>query len=254
MPNLTKQDIITTIQVGQPVSIIRYGDGESIVLNSTEGLQQMELASTAVIKRQTGYDPTMVEVKAIRQNLIDAYTGADIIGIPMHVHKTSKHWTNAKSVLDANVPLHSEQYCDIDVAYQMLEEDGYHQILQNRRVLNYISCRNLDEGFQQRYNIHTVNRYEIAPEMKFTSGYDGFRHYPTQFNRVQRWMDVVGADEGKLLLVGAGVIGKIYCNWWRDRGGVAFDIGGVMDIFAGKVTRGPERGLDKDEVNPVYKL
>ena len=36
------------------------------------------------------------------------------------------------------------------------------------------------------------------------------------------WMDVMQQQApGSLLLVGAGVIGKIYCNWWKDRGGVA---------------------------------
>ncbi len=85
------------------------------------------------------------------------------------------------------------------------------------------------------------------------SGYEGDRHYPTQFNRIPRWMDVQAENyPGSLLLVGAGVIGKIYCNWWRDRGGVAFDVGGCMDCWAGKLTRGPERGLDKEDL--TYKL
>jgi UDP-N-acetyl-D-mannosaminuronic acid transferase (WecB/TagA/CpsF family) len=87
------------------------------------------------------------------------------------------------------------------------------------------------------------------------SGYEGDEHFPTQFNRIPRWMTVQLENfPGSLLLVGAGVVGKIYCNWWRDLGGVAFDVGGCMDIFAGKVTRGPDRGLDKDDPNPIHKL
>ena len=98
-----------------------------------------------------------------------------------------------------------------------------------------------------------VNKYTIAPEAKFTSGYEGPLHYPEQFNRIHRWMTVQLENfPGSLLLVGAGVIGKIYCNWMRDRGGVAFDIGAVMDLWAGFSTRGPNRGLNvKDE---SYKL
>jgi UDP-N-acetyl-D-mannosaminuronic acid transferase (WecB/TagA/CpsF family) len=59
---------------------------------------------------------------------------------------------------------------------------------------------------------------------------------------------------GSLLFVGAGIFGKIYCNWWRDRGGVAMDVGGVMDIWSGKITRGPDKGLDKDDPDTRYKL
>jgi hypothetical protein len=113
----------------------------------------------------------------------------------------------------------------------------------------------LDEGFKRKWNIGTVNKFTIAPEAKWTSGYQGDIHYPTQFNKIPRWMDVVSKDWPKsILLVGAGVIGKIYCNWWRDRGGIAMDVGGVMDIWYGKVTRGPEKVLDTDDPNTTYKL
>ena len=248
---LTRSEVIERLLENTPVSIVRYGDGESIILNALSSVQAMDLASNAVLRRQMGYDPTIEQLKAIRVNLIEAYSHCDVIGLPMHKHKTDKHWRAAAGVLKENVPGCTEITCDIDVAYQMLQDDSYNKLLQNRRVLNYISCRDLDAGFHEKWNIRTVNKLLIAPEAKFTSGYEGEVHYPNQFNKVQRWMDVVGA-EGNLLFVGAGVIGKIYCNWWRDRGGIAMDVGGVMDCWAGKVTRGPERGLDKEDL--TYKL
>jgi hypothetical protein len=252
---LTKEQVISKLLENKPISIIRGGDGEGIVLNALTNINTLELASTAVIKRQLGFDPSLQQVKEIRQNLIDAYTHADIIGIPAHKQQTSGHWTKVLDILNENVPGHTTTYCDIDLAYQMLSDNSYDQLLQNRHVLNYISCRDLDEGFKRKWNIKTVNKYTIAPEKKFVSGYEGDEHFPTQFNRIPRWMDVQAENfPGSLLFVGAGVVGKIYCNWWRDRGGVAFDFGGVADIFFGKVTRGPDRGLDKDDPNPIHKL
>jgi hypothetical protein len=58
--------------------------------------------------------------------------------------------------------------------------------------------------------------------------------------------------DGNICLVGAGFIGKIYVNWFKERGGVAMDIGAVMDLWAGKATRGPLRGTDAE--NLTYKL
>ena len=50
----------------------------------------------------------------------------------------------------------------------------------------------------------------------------------------------------------AGVIGKIYTNWMRDRGGVAIDIGAAVDLWAGRATRGEKRGLNA--IDETYKL
>lgn len=251
---LTKEQVLERLLQPEPVSIVRCGDGEKIVLNSLSSVNALELCSQAVMHRQLGYHPSVNDIKEVRQNLIDAYTNADIIGIPNHKQKTDRHWGEVLAVLKHNAPDNKGAYCDIDVAYHLLDS-GYDELLQGRKVLNYISCRNLDDGFKRKWGIEVVNKYTLQPEMKFTSGYEGDPHYPTQFNRVPRWMDVVAKDwPGSLLLVGAGVIGKVYCNWWRDRGGIAFDFGGVADIFAGKVTRGPGRGLDVDDTDTKYKL
>jgi len=250
----TKEQIIQQIQTGQPISIVRAGDGEGIILNAIESVSALKLATEAVLYRQLGFHPTVPQIEAIRQNLIDTYNNCDVIGVPMHKQDVGKHWKKVEGILYDNCTAAIlKPKCDIDLAYQMLDDNSYDRILQNRRVLNYVSCRDLDEGFKNKWNIGTVNKYTIAPEAKFTSGYDGEVHYPTQFNKIQRWMDVQAQNfPGSLMFIGAGVIGKIYCNWWRDRGGIAMDVGGVMDCWAGRVTRGPERGLDKEDL--THKL
>lgn len=242
---LTTDQILSRLQEEKPLSIIRIGDGEGMALNCSKNLETYKLFNEAVLKRQMGYYPPMDQVFDIRDNLIKAYSNCDIIGIPMHTQQTNAHWNNVKTILDENVSKHTENYCSIDVHYNFLNAGFFETLLQNKEVFNYISCRNIDKDLSRKFDIELINRYQIAPEAKFTSGYKGDNHYPDQFNKVQRWMDVVGA-KGKLLLVGAGVIGKIYCNWWRDRGGIAFDIGSVLDDWAGKITRGANRGLDTE--------
>lgn len=250
---LTSPAIIQRILSNVPVSIIRAGDGEGIVLNATNGYSELRTATDAVLKRQMGYAPTLEDVEAIRNNLIDAYNNCDIIGIPNHKQETSAAWHKVLDTVNRNCPDNKQVHCDIDIAYQWLDGTEYDDLLHNRRVLNYISCRDLEQGFKERFNIKHVNGYHVAPEAKFTSGYTGERHYPEQFSKANRWMDVMLDNHpGSLLMVGAGVIGKLYCNWWRDKGGLAMDIGGVMDLFAGFVTRGPERGMDKEFLK--YKL
>lgn len=247
---LTEHDILNLLQTNRPVSIIRAGDGEQIVLNSNESLQAYRTCIDNVMKRQMGYEPTMSEVMAIRDNLITAYGAADIVGLPMHsnLNELNKHW---RSVADTVKPLcTTTKFTSTDVCYDMLYSGLLKEWLKGKQTINYISCRNLDYKFMDAFGTRQVNGFNIAPEAKFTS-YDGPKHYPDQFNKIERWMSKCDI-EGNPCLVGAGVIGKIYCNWFRDRGGVAIDMGAVFDLWAGYATRGPLRGLDTPDNR--YKL
>jgi hypothetical protein len=248
---LTHDDIFKVLQVGKPVSIIRAGDGENIVLESNIGLPEYQLCIKSVMERQMGYEPTMGDVNKIRENLVSAYAGADIVGLPAHKNlvNLNTHWKGVEKTVK---PLCStDKFTSTDVGYDMVYNGMMDKWLMGKKTIIYIGCRDIDEGLRLRYGTVHIHSYIIPPEAKFTSGYKGERHYPEMFNKIEWWLDAAKC-EGNPCLVGAGVIGKIYCNWMRDRGGVAFDIGAVMDLWAGFSTRGPNRGLDvKDE---TYKL
>ncbi len=242
---LSTQDIFNTLNTGLPVSIIRAGDGEQIVLNSNQGINEYRLCVENVMKRQMGYEPTMSQVDAIRQNLIAAYTSADIIGIPMHKNlaEMNKHW---RAVAESVSFAKTDKRCSIDVGYDMLYNGMLSDWLNGKHTVNYISCRDIDIQLKRRFGVKVVNSFIIAPEAKFTSGYTGMVHYPDQFNKIEWFMNACECT-GNPCLVGAGVIGKIYTNWFRDRGGVAIDLGAVFDLWAGKSTRGAKRGLDAED-------
>ena len=42
----------------------------------------------------------------------------------------------------------------------------------------------------------------------------------------------------RVVLVSAGMLGKIYCHWIKQAGGVAIDIGSAADHWCGYATRG----------------
>lgn len=241
---MTTEQVIEAMTGTQPVSLIRCGDGEKIVLDGFDSYQNYN----AILKRQLGFSPPIEHAEQIRDNLKRAIAQCDILGVPMHknLDSMSKHWREVEATIDKYVPDATTKRCSLDVHYDILEKDEYHSML-NRRPIAYIGCRDLVAGFMHKFKTQRVDWYEIAPEVKFTS-YEGAPHYPDQYQRVERWMDKVGAQD-RILLVGAGVIGKIYCNWWRDRGGRAMDVGSVMDEWAGRVTRGPDRFLDKIQHN-----
>ena len=51
-------------------------------------------------------------------------------------------------------------------------------------------------------------------------------------------LDALSGDlRGTLVLVGAGFLGKLYCQAAKNSGAVAVDFGSAFDILAGVVTR-----------------
>jgi hypothetical protein len=69
----------------------------------------------------------------------------------------------------------------------------------------------------------------------------GPAHYPQVFDETLTWIDRE-ARPGRLFLVGAGLLGKIYCHAIQKRGGVAIDVGSVLDLCDGRgATRGESR-------------
>lgn len=246
-------EILQRVDAKTPTSICRYGDGESIMLN----LENDKEMAKWVAKRQLGYVPTDKELQEIKQNLINAYRAADIIGIPVSnrfMEDEKNYWARSNAilfeVLGFTAP-NDRVFTNIDFHSYFLEHNHFDTLLKGRDTVCYISCRTLDEKLAQTFNIKNVYSFQIAPEMKFETTYLGPQHYPVQFNQIKKWMDSIPV-EGNICLVGAGVVGKIYNNWFRDRGGISIDIGSCFDAFVGKKTRGEGRGADA--VDETYKL
>lgn len=232
----------------KPTSILRYGDGEAMILSGDKDKAEF------VIKRQMGFIPPDEHIEQIRNNLIEAYRDADIIGIPTKKRLRDKdsYWYKAFGILVDKIGIEyviEKQFTDIDFHSVWLEKDWFKSLLSQIDSLTYISCRDLDEPIKKSSWVKEVHSFIIAPEAKFTS-YVGEPHYPDQFNKVKDWIKTT--PKGNICLIGAGVIGKIYGKWIKEHGGIAIDIGHIFDLWAGKATRGLDRGLDLE--NTKYKL
>lgn len=63
----------------------------------------------------------------------------------------------------------------------------------------------------------------------------GRGHFPGRFDELMATLDV--PFRGAVVLVAGGLLGKIYCERIRDRGGIAIDIGSLADAWMGYATR-----------------
>ena len=244
-------DIIMSSLVGKtPMSLVRLGDGESMVMQYPYKEDRMHY----VMKRQFNYIPENEDLKFISNTVINAYSNADIIGVPTESHR-EKHgywWASAEEYLiKSNPKAKNALKTSIDVHTDMFYAGMFDRILNNRDQVFVISGRDLDEGLKRKYKVKNVTSIKISPEQKFESKKSNDRHYPDQFNFINKWFKSHDF-KGCLCLVAAGVLGKHYCSMFKKYGGVAIDIGHLADVWAGKVTRGAGKGADA--VNNQYKL
>jgi len=180
--------------------------------------------------------------------LIYACKKADILGIPTDRHmKINKAWRSAKRIGGSL----NENLCSIDIHYEFLNNGYYIELLNEIDELYYISGRNLTNIFKTKYGIKLVHEVIITPEMKWEANRKQVPHFPNQYLKIKKWMNSQKCG-GKLCLVGAGVAGKIYCQWFKEHGGVAMDIGSIFDSWAGLVTRGKTKGIGvKSKINTL---
>lgn len=246
--------IAECLRTNKPISLVRFGDGEAMVLNAFNDTTSLNF----ILKKLLGHVPPFEDVVQIRHNLIQAYRETDIIGVPVinrHIHDPKSYWQKANGILrDAvgDAYLVKKEITNIDVHSHFLDKGYYDAMLSScGDTLCYISCRQLDEAFKRRYGIKNVHSFIIAPEMYYTSGYEGPPHFPDQYEQIKEWIKT-SPVKGNLCLTGTGVVGKIYNNWFRDEGGISMDVGSIFDSWAGKRTRGQGRGMDV--IDETFKL
>lgn len=240
------QHITLCLDTKEPVSLLRAGDGESFVLKGYDDNEHFEY----VINRQLGRIPTAGNMIAIRHRLIQAFENCDIIGIPVNnrfLSDPNSSWSQVKPILETYVK--NKTYSDIDFHSHFLERGYFKELFKKVTKVFYVSCRDISLQLTNRYRLK-VSAFHIAPEMKFDIGYKGKTHLE-QFNEVKQWISEQDV-EGSLCLFGAGVIGKIYGNWFRDRGGIALDAGSCFDSWYGLKTRGQGRGAGV--IDNTFKL
>lgn len=122
-----------------------------------------------------------------------------------------------------------------------LHTDGVLEpILRRQRQVHVISCLDdLPALMQRRFGLDEVILHRIPGE-RGSASLLGERaitgtHYPEAFARLMQ--DLAQPQHGRLFLVAGGLLGKLYAATIRANGGVAVDIGSIVDAWSGRYTR-----------------
>ncbi len=256
----------TCIDGRTPAAAIRLGDGEGVLLSGRAGRDQ---ACYDYCVSHFGPAATPADLKQLRDTLQEAVASADVIGIRPDmvsgVLPSRDHDLPDDQFLEAFrgiFALRPAEHRLIDSTgarrLGLLHDFFCRQELPPAAVITSAWCHFAWSasgllarwmGSAARIGLIT-NRPALAELLrshgkqvdlyrvpdKFCDRRPGWTpHFPNRYARLRDELDV--RYRGQVFLVGAGICGKAYCHWIKQRGGIGIDVGSVYDAWLGLASR-----------------
>jgi hypothetical protein len=113
-----------------------------------------------------------------------------------------------------------------------MADGGLDRLLDGVDEIGLVTSRpEIEQLVARRFGVATSA--VVVPD-KFVDSLQAGEHVPRRYRTLRSEMRFA---PGTLVLVGAGIPGKVYCQWLKELGCIALDIGAVFDVWAGRATR-----------------
>jgi hypothetical protein len=226
--------VCTAISDGQPLSIIRLGDGEGTAMHQpTRGEKELESSYSTWFGEQY---LSQAELGDIRDRLHVACANANILGLPsrFQYNVREQYGRVFRALKGWELPKQHQILADANLHWYLQFSGAMIRILQARAIVGVIGCRDIETRLKSSFEVRRVRTWIVRGESQFP-GTEGEPHWPDGFCRVMESLEVT--EPGQPFLIGAGGLGKIYCHRVKQLGGVAIDVGSLLDAWAGVESR-----------------
>lgn len=246
--------ITDAVDGGSSFSLLRLGDGEGAMLPYRPQLQTFR-ATDLVENSKTWWGQDGSPTPELAEELEQAICAADVIGIPDLDRATRIFYQTARTAFLANGRnmrglLAAADFVATNCASVAWTTCHVHQslafwglwdlILPRLGQLDLITCHGqLGDVLARAHGVHIGRTHRIPPERKYAAAFagdNGEQHFPAVFEHLRGVLSET--PPGRTVLVSAGMLGKIYCHWIKQAGGIAIDIGSAADHWCGYGTRG----------------
>lgn len=242
------------IETETPYSTVRVGDGTGNFLGYGDpvfaGLKAY--SQQAILQMTFGTsDFSETEVGRIREGLISGILTADILGVSDLFRLGRLKTIDEEAREDVDLRGFSgsrESYVAVrnllierDIRPPVLVTNHFHRflapytdnILSGLQSICVIGPYKLEAQLSERYGIERVKTH-LIPNQNSSSG-EGSRWFPDHFDTLCQAIDP--QRDGQVYLVAAGLLAKPMSALIKARGGIALDIGSMIDVWAGRSVR-----------------
>lgn len=229
--------LVTSINKKEPLSLIRLNHCENRLIGYDFTFDINEANITYDI--QFGENLSEYDTSFISMEIKNAVKDSTILGVPT----AKKNSTNKLHILENTTITHlnklsllnKQLFTNVNCHYQLGKSTKIKKALIDCESLVVITCRdihNLEKSLNRK-----ITKISIPEENRFSDKELVMRHFPTRFFEIENIIkNTIG--KGTVVLVGAGILGKIYCSMVKKSGGIAIDVGSLMDAIANVDTRG----------------
>jgi hypothetical protein len=237
--SLTFEEVVSEINhaifEARPFSLIRLGDSENSILGYPDffGAERVQRVLSRLLEDRPFSETEIVD---IRGDLARAANGADIVGLYPSNHPKEYCALDPEVLGSAQIRVISG--CYPSVHFYLAASGHLARMISTADQVTLITGRDVKARFDERFN--TDARQLLVPSeliYRLNAEQTKHEHYPTIYQDVLGRIEV--SAERHLFLVGAGILGKAYCQAAKDAGGIALDIGSVFDYWAGIPSREP---------------
>jgi tetratricopeptide (TPR) repeat protein len=230
-----EQRLLRSIEAGEPLALIRLLDGEGRTFEgsdrSLDGAaywdDHVELLSVHEMEKFQGHF-----LAAVKQ--------ADILGLPNESMVRNPYNRAVINHLDGTIISRIRRgemaVVDQPCHFHMQMAGSFERLLKDRDFVGVISGRDVTPYLTQQLGVRRVV-WHATPGQARHDGLGPKPHYPARFDEIYAELEV--PRPGAIYLVGAGIVGKVYCAEIKRRGGVAIDIGAIADVWAGRMDTRP---------------
>ena len=235
--------------------MLRLGDGEGAFIHSTAeiGAQDAMFRAHREFFAARWYgDPQLAEdpdFLKVAMELRARLPEADIIGLPQAewlAHEMTlrnlRAMVNCLELARLSETMgfaRSDRLTTTAVAVDLEYRGMISELLRESASVSLITCHAELGGKLERCGRARIGRVILVPPAHSDLGQTGYSaggsHFRETFPEVNRMIDDI--QPGELVLVGAGFLGKLYALRVKERGGIALDVGSLLDLWMGFVTR-----------------
>lgn len=239
------------IRSQRPLSLVRLGDGEAYAFDyPTSSLASPdEFEADRALREHVWWgaqlDPSLSE--ALRSGVRDATAASDIIGFPS-VYRFARDRSHAGSRWGLStsqrglLTLTSQLGEQIPTDAAIFTEERCHQVVMEKEQLErwaaladrvvIVGCWDSLDIFDKK-----AKWIKVTSQAKLFDATSGDRSRALPYTYLETLTELDSVKPGDLVLVAAGLIGKIFVHKAKQQGAVAIDIGSVLDYLAGYQTR-----------------
>lgn len=238
----------------RPFSLVRIGDGEGNILGALDPdfRNARHFSTRAILEMMFGVaDFSAREIQDIAEAMKAAAIGADVLGVSDYIRIGRLQDLRQDPAGRSDIRGYLGSYDSILQLRSLLEQSGrrppyvvsnyvhrqmmdmYGIIMSAAQRVTIVGPYDRGADICQHFGVKEA-RVIIIPNQASSSPGLGARWYPTRYNAIRQQLDV---GPGHLFLVAAGILGKPLCQEIKSLGGVALDVGSVVDVWIGKAVR-----------------